>query len=160
MTKAQDQISQSMKEQAYNKIKTKTKTQELNDKAISIKVDGFNNFVEDIWSVAPGNNSNPLCSMAMKLKFLKLKIKEWNQRNMNDLKSGKAKLKEDLEASDVDIDKGNGTADMVTKRSEVVNSLQEIDKLQTMEIAQKAKIKWCIEGDENSSFFHGMLNKR
>ncbi|GKB33152.1 hypothetical protein Tco_0872553 [Tanacetum coccineum] len=36
MTKAQDQISQSMKEQAYNKIKTKTKTQELNDKAISI----------------------------------------------------------------------------------------------------------------------------
>ncbi|GJZ86136.1 RNA-directed DNA polymerase, eukaryota, reverse transcriptase zinc-binding domain protein [Tanacetum coccineum] len=75
-------------------------------------------------------------------------------------KSGKAKLKEDLEALDADIDKGNGTADMVTKRSEVVNSLQEINKLQTMEIAQKAKIKWCIERDENSSFFHGMLNKR
>ncbi|GJR59662.1 putative reverse transcriptase domain-containing protein [Tanacetum coccineum] len=36
MTKAQDQISQSMKERAYNNIKTKTKTQELNDKAISI----------------------------------------------------------------------------------------------------------------------------
>ncbi|GJT56130.1 RNA-directed DNA polymerase, eukaryota [Tanacetum coccineum] len=93
-------------------------------------------------------------------KRIKIKIKEWNQRNMKDLKSGKAKLKEDLEALDADIDKGNGTADMVTKRSEVVNSLQEIDKLQTMEIAQKAKIKWCIEGDENSSFFHGMLNKR
>ncbi|GKA83726.1 RNA-directed DNA polymerase, eukaryota [Tanacetum coccineum] len=52
---------------------------------------------------------------------------------------------------EIDFDKGNGTADMVTKRSEVVNSLQEIDKLQTMEIAQKAKIKWCIEGDENSN---------
>ncbi|GJY85578.1 hypothetical protein Tco_0499604, partial [Tanacetum coccineum] len=50
-----------------------------------LEVDGFNNFVEDMWSVAPGNNSNPLCSMAMKLKFLKLKIKEWNQRNMKDL---------------------------------------------------------------------------
>ncbi|GJZ67417.1 ribonuclease H-like domain-containing protein [Tanacetum coccineum] len=36
LLQAQDQISQSMKEQAYNKIKTKTKTQELNDKAISI----------------------------------------------------------------------------------------------------------------------------
>ncbi|GJR94349.1 RNA-directed DNA polymerase, eukaryota [Tanacetum coccineum] len=95
-----------------------------------LEVDGFNNFVEDMWSVAP------------------------------DLKSGKAKLKEDLESLDADIDKGNGTADMVTKRSEVVDSLQEINKLQTMEIAQKAKIKWCIEWDENSSFFHGMLNKR
>ncbi|GJW98354.1 RNA-directed DNA polymerase, eukaryota [Tanacetum coccineum] len=116
-----------------------------------LEMDGFNNFVEDMWSVSPGNNSNPLCSMAMNLKFLKLKIKEWNQRNIKDLKSGKAKLKEVLEALDADIDKGNGTADMVTKRSEVVNSLQEIDKIQTMEIAQKAKIKWCIEGDENSS---------
>ncbi|GKB83836.1 cysteine-rich receptor-like protein kinase [Tanacetum coccineum] len=35
MTMAQDQRSQSMKEQAYNKIKTKTKTQEHNDKSIS-----------------------------------------------------------------------------------------------------------------------------
>ncbi|GJS24779.1 RNA-directed DNA polymerase, eukaryota, reverse transcriptase zinc-binding domain protein [Tanacetum coccineum] len=32
MTKAQDQRSDNMKEQAYNKIKTKTKTQELKDK--------------------------------------------------------------------------------------------------------------------------------
>nr|GEW56233.1 RNA-directed DNA polymerase, eukaryota [Tanacetum cinerariifolium] len=116
--------------------------------------------VNNMWSVAPGNNSNPLCSMAMKLKFLKLKIKEWNQRNVKDLKSGKVKLKEDLEALDADIDKGSGTADMVTKSLEVVNSLQEINKLQTMEISQKDKIKWCIEGDENTSFFHGMLNKR
>ncbi|GKE96722.1 putative RNA-directed DNA polymerase, eukaryota, reverse transcriptase zinc-binding domain protein, partial [Tanacetum coccineum] len=29
-----------------------------------------------------------------------------------------------------------------------------------MEIAQKAKIKWVVEGDENSSLFHGMLNKK
>nr|GFD03497.1 RNA-directed DNA polymerase, eukaryota [Tanacetum cinerariifolium] len=29
-----------------------------------------------------------------------------------------------------------------------------------MELAQKAKIKWSIEGDENFYFFHGILNKK
>ncbi|GKC31500.1 hypothetical protein Tco_1038794 [Tanacetum coccineum] len=53
MTKAQDQISQSMKEQAYKKIKTKTKTQELNDKAISIIVDVFKSFSSLGWWTIP-----------------------------------------------------------------------------------------------------------
>ncbi|GKF77707.1 hypothetical protein Tco_0230177, partial [Tanacetum coccineum] len=34
------------------------------------------------------------------------------------------------------------------------------DNIYRHEIAQKAKIKWAIEGDENVKFFHGMLNKK
>ncbi|GJW36657.1 RNA-directed DNA polymerase, eukaryota [Tanacetum coccineum] len=124
------------------------------------KVEGFNKFVEDTWSEAPGVDSNAMCSMSIKLKHLKLKIREWNKGNMKDMKSGKAKYKEDLEALDAAINNGDGSVETVTKRMEVVKSLQDIDKLQAMEMAQKAKIKWSIEGDENSSFFHGMLNKR
>ncbi|GJX33250.1 RNA-directed DNA polymerase, eukaryota, reverse transcriptase zinc-binding domain protein [Tanacetum coccineum] len=33
-------------------------------------------------------------------------------------------------------------------------------RLQASEVAQKAKIKWYVEGDENTKFFHGMLNKK
>ncbi|GJR35231.1 hypothetical protein Tco_1210915 [Tanacetum coccineum] len=36
----------------------------------------------------------------------------------------------------------------------------EVNNIQASEIAQKAKIKWAIEGDENVKFFHGMLNKK
>nr|GEW86343.1 RNA-directed DNA polymerase, eukaryota, reverse transcriptase zinc-binding domain protein [Tanacetum cinerariifolium] len=36
----------------------------------------------------------------------------------------------------------------------------EIDRLETKDIAQKAKIKWAIEGDENTSFFYSMLKKK
>nr|GEV89129.1 RNA-directed DNA polymerase, eukaryota, reverse transcriptase zinc-binding domain protein [Tanacetum cinerariifolium] len=42
----------------------------------------------------------------------------------------------------------------------VVKSIQELDKLQSMEAAQKAKIKWAIEGDENPKYYHGILNKK
>ncbi|GKE12159.1 RNA-directed DNA polymerase, eukaryota, reverse transcriptase zinc-binding domain protein, partial [Tanacetum coccineum] len=30
----------------------------------------------------------------------------------------------------------------------------------SLELAQKAKIKWSIEGDENSKYFHGIINKQ
>ncbi|GJR06380.1 putative reverse transcriptase domain-containing protein [Tanacetum coccineum] len=35
-----------------------------------------------------------------------------------------------------------------------------LDKLDSLEVAQKAKIKWSIEGEENSKYFHGILNKK
>ncbi|GKG02106.1 hypothetical protein Tco_0306811, partial [Tanacetum coccineum] len=34
----------------------------------------------------------------------------------------------------------------------VLNSIQHLDKIQAMDVAQKAKIKWAIEGEENSRF--------
>ncbi|GJR17493.1 hypothetical protein Tco_0869937 [Tanacetum coccineum] len=46
-------------------------------------------------------------------------------------------------------------------RAEVVKSIQEVDKLCfAMEASQKAKIKWEIEGDENSKYYLGILNKK
>ncbi|GJW29957.1 RNA-directed DNA polymerase, eukaryota, reverse transcriptase zinc-binding domain protein [Tanacetum coccineum] len=78
---------------------------------------------------------------------------------MKNTKNVKAKHK-DLEALEEIIDKGKGNAEVVNKRMEVVKTLQDIDKLQSLEMAQKAKVKWSIEGGENSSFFHGVLNKK
>nr|GFA87755.1 RNA-directed DNA polymerase, eukaryota [Tanacetum cinerariifolium] len=37
-------------------------------------------------------------------------------------------------------------------RLEVLNSIQHLDKIKAMDVAQKAKIKWAIEGDENTRF--------
>nr|GEV98146.1 nucleotide-binding alpha-beta plait domain-containing protein [Tanacetum cinerariifolium] len=63
------------------------------------------------------------------------------------------KYKEELEALDAAIDKGNGSNEIVNKRMEVINSMHHIDIIQAMDMAQKAKIKWSIKGDENSRLF-------
>ncbi|GJZ83177.1 RNA-directed DNA polymerase, eukaryota, reverse transcriptase zinc-binding domain protein [Tanacetum coccineum] len=125
-----------------------------------LEMEGFNKIVEDAWSEAPRDDSNAMISMMKKLKYLKLKIREWNKGNMKNMKNVKAKYKEELEVLEAIIDKGDGYVEVVNKRIEAVKMLQDIDKLQALEMAQKAKVKWSIEGDENSSFFHGVLNKK
>nr|GEZ30782.1 RNA-directed DNA polymerase, eukaryota [Tanacetum cinerariifolium] len=69
-------------------------------------------------------------------------------------------MRKELEVLDAAIDKGNGSDEIINKRMEVINSMHHIDKIQAMDMAQKAKIKWSIEGDKNSRFFHGVLNKK
>nr|GFC16356.1 RNA-directed DNA polymerase, eukaryota [Tanacetum cinerariifolium] len=67
-------------------------------------------------------------------------------------------LKSKLADVELVIDKGNASEEVIYKRLEIVNSINELEKQQAMETAQKAKIKWAIEGDENSKYYHGILN--
>ncbi|GKA36256.1 RNA-directed DNA polymerase, eukaryota, reverse transcriptase zinc-binding domain protein, partial [Tanacetum coccineum] len=72
----------------------------------------------------------------------------------------KRTLKSDLADLDLIIDKGCGDVEIINKRANVVRSLQELENLQSLEDAQKLKIKWATEGGENSKYYHGILNKK
>ncbi|GJR31199.1 RNA-directed DNA polymerase, eukaryota [Tanacetum coccineum] len=61
---------------------------------------------------------------------------------------------------DESIDKGCGSDEITCKRLETLNKIQQLNSIHASEVAQKAKINWAIEGDENVKFFHGLLNKK
>nr|GEX73602.1 RNA-directed DNA polymerase, eukaryota, reverse transcriptase zinc-binding domain protein [Tanacetum cinerariifolium] len=123
-------------------------------------LEGFGNVVEAAWKEYPNVEQNAMTNMMGKLKHLKKKIQEWNIKDKQRRSMDKDKYKVDLEALDTIVDQGNGNEEIVKQRSNIVSKLLHIDKLSSVEIAQKAKVKWSIEGDENTSFFHGVINKK
>nr|GFA64918.1 RNA-directed DNA polymerase, eukaryota, reverse transcriptase zinc-binding domain protein [Tanacetum cinerariifolium] len=72
----------------------------------------------------------------------------------------KSILKAELADLDGVIDKGECSDADGHRRREVVRLIQEVEKVDAMEVAQKAKIKWSIEGDKNSKYYHDVLNKK
>nr|GEZ40950.1 RNA-directed DNA polymerase, eukaryota, reverse transcriptase zinc-binding domain protein [Tanacetum cinerariifolium] len=93
------------------------------------EIKGFDKLVEDSWNQANVMESNAMTKLII--------------------------LKTELADLDLIIDKGDGDEEVINKRNNVVRSLQELEKLQSLEAAQKEKIKWAIEGDENSKYYHG-----
>ncbi|GJU52083.1 RNA-directed DNA polymerase, eukaryota, reverse transcriptase zinc-binding domain protein [Tanacetum coccineum] len=124
------------------------------------EIEGFDKLVEDSWKEAPVTDSNSYLKMMKKLRYLKDKIRVWSRLNKESSNRRKRSLKYELVDLDLIIDKGVGEDTDVNRRHEVVRLLQEVEKIESLEVAQKVKIKWAIEGDENSKFYHSVLNKK
>ena len=37
---------------------------------------------------------------------------------------------------------------------------QDLDHISHMDLAQKSRVRWGVEGDENSGYFHGVINRK
>nr|GFB78657.1 RNA-directed DNA polymerase, eukaryota, reverse transcriptase zinc-binding domain protein [Tanacetum cinerariifolium] len=114
------------------------------------ELDGLDKLVEQTWLEANVNDQNCYSKFMNKLKYLKEKIWIWARLHKESLNSRKSILKAELADLDGVIDKGEGSDVDGHQRREVVRLIQEVEKVDAMEVAQKAKIKWSIEGDENS----------
>ncbi|GJX87033.1 RNA-directed DNA polymerase, eukaryota, reverse transcriptase zinc-binding domain protein [Tanacetum coccineum] len=123
-------------------------------------IDSFDKLVEDSWKEANICENNDSIKFMKKLRFLKEKIRKWNCLYKERKNCGMRNLKIELNSLDSVIDRGDGTDSVTNRRMEVVRLIQEMEKAENLEVAQKAKIKWAIEGDENSKYYHGVLNKK
>nr|GEV95122.1 RNA-directed DNA polymerase, eukaryota [Tanacetum cinerariifolium] len=59
-----------------------------------------------------------------------------------------------------DFNEAGGQEDLLNPIRDLWKELRDLDALREKDLVQKAKVKWAIEGDENSKYFHGIINKK
>nr|GEZ47265.1 RNA-directed DNA polymerase, eukaryota [Tanacetum cinerariifolium] len=106
------------------------------------------------------DDRNGMVRFKKKMQFLKKDIRVWvmdqKQKQSGRIKEIKSKL------SDIDklLDQGGVNDEILLSRMDLLKQLQDIKSSETRDCMQKAKIQWAIEGDENSKFFHGIINQK
>nr|GFB53601.1 RNA-directed DNA polymerase, eukaryota [Tanacetum cinerariifolium] len=87
-------------------------------------------------------------------------LKEWSSIKRRNKDHDRKVIQDSFIEIDLRLDKGNGLPGDMTKRANLFRNLKDIDHKDSIDLAQKVKIKWAVEGDENSKFFHGIVNKK
>ncbi|GKC56698.1 RNA-directed DNA polymerase, eukaryota, partial [Tanacetum coccineum] len=54
----------------------------------------------------------------------------------------------------------NKLEEPVSKEKLSSNELNDVNSIDSLEVAKKAEVRWAIEGDENTKFFNGILNNK
>ncbi|GJQ89100.1 RNA-directed DNA polymerase, eukaryota, reverse transcriptase zinc-binding domain protein [Tanacetum coccineum] len=109
------------------------------------EIEGFDKFVEDTWKEAHVQEVNAVVNLMKKLKFLKQEIRRWHKERKRNTHTSRSSLKQELADLDKIIDNGEGNDQVINNRLNVIKALQDLEKIHSMETAQKAKIKWAIE---------------
>ncbi|PWA97160.1 cytochrome P450 [Artemisia annua] len=124
-------------------------------------LEGYDQVVREAWNdTTQQEGENMFINFKNKLKNVKVKLKAWHKNMSTNNRGTKHEYIRRLEQLDAHMELYNATHQMVEERLDIMKHLADLEKKEGMDLAQKLKLKWGLEGDENSKFFHAMLKKK
>jgi hypothetical protein len=122
-------------------------------------IEGYHQFVKEQWRDIKVEGWG-MFVLKEKLKRIKEKLKGWHKSHTQNLVGRIKEAKEELNRLEI---KGESVGlleeEILTKREKAA----QIYKLSNLNCSiqwQKSRIRWLKEGDANTSYFHGCINKR
>ncbi|GKB48277.1 RNA-directed DNA polymerase, eukaryota [Tanacetum coccineum] len=55
---------------------------------------------------------------------------------------------------------GSHTQNLATQRMDILKNIASIEKLESLDLAQKSRRHWCAHGENNTKFFHATLKRK
>nr|GFB30393.1 RNA-directed DNA polymerase, eukaryota [Tanacetum cinerariifolium] len=112
------------------------------------------------WASLKYSNIDGMSRFNKKLQDLKVIICRWVETKRLEMVGSKLDTIAELEKIDKAMDIGVVDDCTVLRRIELKNNLLKLTEMEAKDRIQKSKVNWAVEGDENSKFFHGIINKR
>ncbi|KAK1430043.1 hypothetical protein QVD17_12515 [Tagetes erecta] len=102
-------------------------------------------------------NLPPDKTLALKLKSIKVAIKAWRALEI-DKEHGELNLwQSQIRCLELKAESGQLSVEEVQMHGDLNYKITLHHQRKTMDLKQKAKARWAVDGDENSTYFHGLF---
>ncbi|XP_076884607.1 uncharacterized protein LOC143533846 [Bidens hawaiensis] len=121
----------------------------------------LNKDLEKVVTVAnniPVTDERPDVRLANKLRRCKIAIKAWRKEMVYKEHGMRKELYNRLNTLDICTEISTLTEQEDEERIVCKKRIEELEKSKLLDLKQNAGIKWVIEGDENSAYFHDIIN--
>ena len=114
----------------------------------------FEIIVQSSWAAEVRlDGSCPFMFFKNALKNLKSALKLWQAGVREKRQKDKSEVVNRAQEIDVLIDGGMANPVLMQERREVLKKLSDLEAVESIDVMQKMRLKWGVEGDENSKFF-------
>nr|GFC41090.1 RNA-directed DNA polymerase, eukaryota, reverse transcriptase zinc-binding domain protein [Tanacetum cinerariifolium] len=106
------------------------------------------------------NVTEPDIRLKDKVKLLRMDVKTWISIRLSSQRGAKDRLSRVLVDWDIKAEVRLVNHFDIDKREEWVMDLHALDQFSRDDLKQKSRVRWAVEGDENSRYFHSLIRNK